>query len=33
MPILRPIMRLRDTGRTGYFGYYFSYRLPGGPMP
>ena len=26
-------MQARDTGRTGFFGYYFSYRLPGGPMP
>jgi hypothetical protein len=22
-----------DSGRTGFFGYYFSYRRPGGPMP
>ncbi len=31
--ILLAIMQARDTGRTGFFGYYFSYRLPGGPMP
>jgi len=27
------IMQARDAGRTGFFGYYFSYRPPGGPMP
>jgi hypothetical protein len=32
-PILRVTMKARDAGRTGFFGYYFSYRLPGGPMP
>jgi hypothetical protein len=26
-------MRSWAAGRTGFFGYYFSYRLPGGPMP
>jgi len=26
-------MQAWDAGRTGFFGYYFSYRLPGGPMP
>jgi len=26
-------MRSWVAGRTGFFGYYFSYRLPGGPMP
>ena len=31
--ILHRTMQARATGRTGFFGYYFSYRLPGGPMP
>jgi hypothetical protein len=26
-------MRSRVASRTGFFGYNFSYRLPGGPMP
>ena len=32
-PTLRPTMKVRGAGRTGFFGYYFSYRLSGGPMP
>jgi hypothetical protein len=31
--MLRAIMQAWDAGRTGFFGYYFSYRPPGGPMP
>jgi ABC-type branched-subunit amino acid transport system substrate-binding protein len=30
---VRSTMRSWAAGRTGFFGYYFSYRLPGGPMP
>jgi hypothetical protein len=30
---VRITMRSWAAGRTGFFGYYFSYRLPGGPMP
>jgi hypothetical protein len=30
---VRGTMRSWVAGRTGLFGYYFSYRLPGGPMP
>jgi hypothetical protein len=30
---VRGTMRPWDAGQTGLFGYYFSYRLPGGPMP
>ena len=32
-PIVRGTMQVRDADQTGFFGYYFSYRLPGGPMP
>jgi hypothetical protein len=32
-PSVRSTMQARDAGQTGFFGYYFSYRLPGGPMP
>jgi hypothetical protein len=31
--MLRPTMRVGNAAATGFFGYYFSYRLPGGPMP
>jgi hypothetical protein len=31
-PILPATMQARDAARTGFFGYYFSYRLPGGPV-
>jgi len=32
-PYRAETMQPWDVGRTGFFGYYFSYRLPGGPMP
>ena len=32
-PTVRSVMQARDAGQTGFVGYYFSYRLPGGPMP